>query len=177
MGRRSCVQLAAYIANMKYHSLSPIHSQTPFSECLEEVKSVLKQCGLLNQPTVLLATDGVAREHQVSWFLEGVRGETLKCGPQTEWNGIIFPGLWKPLRRANRSTSQTWLLFGGFTYQANTYVHRYYAATYICNVAQEKHRLSKRCSKNTESEAAPRQWPCQSSGPVTRHPHEASPGN
>ena len=65
VGRRSCIQLAAYIANMKYHCLTPLHSQTPFVDCVEEIKTVLRQCGLLNQPTVLLATDTAAGEHQV----------------------------------------------------------------------------------------------------------------
>ena len=59
------MKLASLIANLKYHILTPIHRETPFSDLLEELKGIIRQCGTFKQPSVVLATDNTAGGHQV----------------------------------------------------------------------------------------------------------------
>lgn len=60
IGRRSCAQLACHIANCSYHCLT-VCEKSP-GEALEEVKSVVIQCGVTEKVTCLLATESLGSE-------------------------------------------------------------------------------------------------------------------
>ena len=59
------MEIAAYITNLNYCTLPPIHGHTPFSEFMDELKLILRDCAMQNQPTLVLAADGVSEDHQV----------------------------------------------------------------------------------------------------------------
>lgn len=68
VGRRSCLQLACYMCGIHYHILTAAHHPTALSECLEELRCVVGECGV-NARRTLLVLEGraIGTQHQVSW--------------------------------------------------------------------------------------------------------------
>ena len=64
VGRRSYVQLASYIAGCKYQQLTPGYQHST-SETQEDLKPVLLECGVKNQPFVLLVSEDIGEQVQI----------------------------------------------------------------------------------------------------------------
>ena len=61
VGRRSCVQLASYIAGCKYQQLTPGYQHST-SETQEDLKPMLLECGVKNQSFVLLVSEDIGEQ-------------------------------------------------------------------------------------------------------------------
>ena len=64
VGRRSCVQLASYIAGCNYRQLTPGYQHST-SETQEDLKPVLLKCGVKNQSFVLLVSEVIGEQVQI----------------------------------------------------------------------------------------------------------------
>lgn len=63
VGKRSCLELAAHIAGCEYHYLALDYNQN-VSDCEEEFKTILMQCGIDNKPTVLVTSESNTKQVQ-----------------------------------------------------------------------------------------------------------------
>lgn len=72
VGRRSTVELASYIAGCEYHQLTVGATQSRASSFVsqykEDLKAVLTECAVKDQPSVLVVPETVGEQVLLRWM-------------------------------------------------------------------------------------------------------------